>query len=94
MDKQMKKTNKQRLLEKLDKVGCVLGCWDNKIELLTDYSLRKVLAVVDEEHTDVKVSINRKPYVVEIATVDNEKDFSVLSKAEYINRYGSEFFED
>ena len=52
------------------------------------------LAVVDEEHTDVKVSINRKPYVVEIATVDNEKDFSVLSKAEYINRYGSEFFED
>lgn len=90
----MKKTNKQRLVEKLDKVGCVLGCWDNKIELLTDYSLRKVLAVVDEEYTDVKVSINRKPYVVEIATVDNEKDFSVLSKAEYINRYGSEFFED
>lgn len=90
----MKKTNKQRLVEKLEKVGCVLGCWDNKLELLSDYSLRKVLAVVDEEYIDVIISINRKPHVVEIATVDNEKDFSVLTKAEYIDRYGSELFED
>lgn len=89
----MRKTNKQRIIEKVEKVGCTLGCWDSKMEQLTDYSLRKVLAVLDEEYTDVKVCINRKHYVVEIATVDNEKDFNVLTKAEYINRYGSEFFE-
>lgn len=90
----MRKTNKQKLVERIEKLGCTLGCWNEKMELLSDYSLRKVMAVLDEESTDVKVSINRRVHVVEISTVDNEKDFNVLTKAEYINRYGDEFFED
>lgn len=90
----MRKTNKQKLVERIEKLGCTLGCWNEKMELLSDYSLRKIYAVLDEEHTDVKVCINRKHYVVEIATVDNEKDFNVLTKAEYIDRYGNEFYED
>ena len=64
-----------------------IGCYENKLEQLSDYSLRKVLANI-QYSTDVKVSINRKPYIVEIDEVDGEIDFSVLSLKAYESRFG------
>lgn len=32
--------------------------------------------------------------MVEIATVDNEKDFILMTRDEYINRYGNERYKD
>ena len=46
-----------------------------------------------EEATDIIVKVRNKVYVVELTTVDEEKDFNLLTKAEYISRYGSEKFE-
>jgi len=70
--------------------GLILGCYNQKIEELSKTELVKVLDNLSEEWTDVDVTIGKKEYIVEIATVDNERDFDILTKAEYISRYGDE----
>lgn len=88
------KTNKDRVLEVLVKKDLVLGCWDVQMEQLTLKSLKLVLENVGYGGTDIKVPLKRKPHVVQIDEVDNEVDFSIISKAEYIDRYGDEFFDE
>ena len=88
------KKTRQAIVKRVEELGYKMGCWDNKLYLLNPTNLKKVLDNLDQEHTDVKICINRKHHVVEITTVDGEKDFSVLTKAEYIDRYGSEKYED
>lgn len=87
-------TNKELIAQELGKMGFVIGCYDEAMEKLSKKSLKDVLDYMTEEHTDVDVRINRKCYVVEISTVDNEKDFNALTKTEYIARYGTERWED
>lgn len=70
-----------------------IGCYDNDIERLSKKELKKVLDNIFEEATDIIVKVRNKVYVVELTTVDEEKDFNLLTKAEYISRYGSEKFE-
>lgn len=84
-------TNKEIIEIKANKDGLVIGCWDDKMESLNKKELQKVL---DSMEYDVDVKIGRKLHVVEIDVVDNEIDFSVLTKGEYINRYGDERWED
>ena len=50
--------------------------------------------ILKEDATDVDIKIGRKLYVVEINTVDGEKDLNVLSKEEYIECYSSSRWED
>ena len=70
-----------------------IGCYDNDIEMLSKKELKKVLDNIFEDATDIIVQVRSKVYVVELSTVDDEKDFNLLTKAEYISRYGSEKFE-
>lgn len=70
-----------------------IGCYDNDIEKLSKKELKKVLDNIFEEATDIIVQVRNKVYVVELNTVDSEKDFNLLTKAEYISRYGDEKFE-
>lgn len=86
-------TNKERIIKFLKAKGYVVGCWDNKIEQMTLYSLGKMLKSIYDDSTDIIVSINRKVHVVEVCFMDNEVDFTVLTKKEYIDRYGNEKFE-
>lgn len=86
-------TNKERIIKFLDG-DYTIGCWDNKMEQMTLYSLSKFLKQLHYDSTDIIVTINRKVHVVEVNVMGNEIDFSVLTKAEYIDRYGSEKFED
>lgn len=79
---------------KLNELGYTLGIYHPLMEKLSKKALKDVLDMVQEEHTDVDVKINRKLYVVEISTVNNEKDFNVLSQVEYIECYGGERWED
>lgn len=88
------KNNMKVVETKVQELGCKLGVYHPLMERLSKKALGEVLDCIGEESTDVDVKINRKLYVVEINTVDNEKDFKVLSKEEYINRYGSERWED
>lgn len=83
----VKSTNRVKIEKRCDKHNFRIGCYDNKLEQLSDYSLRKVLENI-QYSTDVKISINRKPYIVEIDEVDGEIDFSVTALKEYESRFG------
>lgn len=88
------KSNKNQIIKAIEKNGNILGCYDEAINKLNKRWLNEVIEGINfGDSTDVFVYINRRPYVVEISYVDNEVDFIMLSKAEYIDRYGSEFFE-
>ena len=77
----------------LAKRGYVIGCWDNKMEELSVYMVNKLLNEIYESSTDVKISIKRKPHVVEVSFMDgNEVDFNILTKVEYIIRYGNDLY--
>ena len=86
-------TNKERI-NKFLAGNYTIGCWDEKIEQMSLYSLRKFLKELCFDSTDIIVNIKRKVHVIEVSVVDNEIDFNVLTKAEYISRYGDEKFED
>lgn len=82
-------SNREIIEKKLIEKGYKLGCWSALMELLPKKQLEKVIEnMFYQEDTDV--TIRRKLYVVEIDEVDGEIDFSVLSKEEYISRYGDE----
>ena len=90
-------TNKEKLEEaiKREHEGMIMGGCNDKIELLNKTNIDKVIKGLSYGgSTDVDVYINRKPHVVEISHVDNEIDFGVITKEEYINRYGDERYED
>ena len=89
----MKKNNLDLILSELEKLNMTLGCYDEKINTLDNNNINKVVAAVKWE-SDTIVHINRKIFIVEIDIVDNEVDFNLLSKEEYISRYGSELFEE
>ncbi|MDX5808367.1 hypothetical protein [Bacillus cereus group sp. BfR-BA-02730] len=77
----------EKKIEKMDEYF-ELGCYDSLIENLSIEELNKVLERLEEECTDVAVVMDNKTYVVEIKTVDDEKDLHVLSADEYKRRYG------
>ena len=89
-------TNREKLLKEMKKINdsWEIGTYYDLMEQLSRAQLKKVIDELNSEYTDIDVSINRKPYVVELETIDNEKDFIVITKAEYISRYGDERYED
>jgi hypothetical protein len=89
----MKTTNKEKIQAVVKEHDLKIGCWDKKIELLTQKELKKVLENAPYE-ADTDVFIKKKLHVVEIDIVDGEVDFSVLTQAEYINRYGDERWDN
>lgn len=87
------KTNKERVVKQIEKLGYVLGVYDNGLDLLNERWIKKVVNSIGDDG-DVLVYLNRKKYVVELHTVDNEIDLIMYSKEEYISRYGDEFFRE
>lgn len=88
--------NKLVIENKAKELGFVLGCWDPTLDKLSKVELNKVLGAMKfEEDTDVK--INRKNYVVQIDIVDADFwqiDFNVITRDEYISRYGNERYDN
>ena len=81
--------NEKRLAEVLAEAGYVIGCYDKRLEDLKYMALKKVWDnALMLEHTDVHIKINGVEHIVEIATIDNEKDFNVMTVEEYRNQYG------
>lgn len=88
------KINKQRIEEKLNKEGFIIGCYDNNIDKLNYNNVKKILDNLCFGATDVQVSLNRKKYIIEISDVDNEYDFKMTAKNTYLDRYGDdEYYE-
>lgn len=85
----MKKDNKEVVKKAVEKMGCKLACYTDKINELSKKELQKVLESVKfGDSTDIRVFIRRKKFVVELFRVDNEIDLILLSENEYISRYG------
>lgn len=84
----------EKAIKKLVGNEYTIGCYDPMMEQLKGKNLLKVIENVDCDYTDVKVCADRKRYVVEIATVDCEIDFNVLSKSEYVYAYGQEQYDN
>lgn len=87
-------SNKEVIENKVKLLGLDLGCYNNIIEKIGKKELSKILNELDQEYTDVVVNMRGKIFVVEIATVDREKDFDIKNKAEYIDLYGDEKFDE
>ena len=96
----MKKTNKELIVERIQKlvketgVNFCLGYWDKDIEKVSKKELKKVVDSIYGDSTDVDIYIRKKLYVLQISVVDYEIDFNLLTKEEYISRYGDERWED
>ena len=73
----------------ISKKGFKVGCINRNLDKLTKVAYDKVVQAREEEHADVFVTIRNKLYVVEIATVDDEKDVNIMSGAEYFATYGN-----
>lgn len=86
-------TNEERIQKKLEGTEFIMGGFNDKMELLNIGNLKKVMKDMLYGSTDIDVFVNRKPYVVEVSHVDNEIDFGIITKEEYINRYGSERYD-
>lgn len=86
-------TLKERIEAYLITKDLTLGCYDKALEKLPESELQKVLENAPYQ-ADTDVLVKNKPYVVEIDIVDDEVDFSVLTKSEYISRYGEERYEN
>lgn len=74
-----------------------LTAYSTKLDELTYDNRRKVLDVLSVigfgESTDVDVFLNRVPYVVEITFIDypeRQIDLQMITRENYINRYGEE----
>ena len=75
-----------------------LGCYDKSIEKLDKVELSKVTRNITGDYTDVKVSIGKKQYIIEISWVDGTEsgdkvDFNMLSLEAYESTYGRKFEE-
>lgn len=77
----------------------VLGCYDNDIEKLDKVEVSKITRAITGDYSDVKVSIGKKYYIVEVSWITDtpdgdEVDFIMKSIEEYENQYGRKFEEN
>lgn len=80
---------KNEIIKNIKSIGYELGCYDDLLNKLTNRALKEVMKHLDEESTDVFLMIRNKLYVVEIATVDNEKDIKLYEGLSYFRQYGN-----
>lgn len=82
---------KDSIEQKLEELGFEIGCYCNRIDSLitTKKLLNKVLDNLDQEHTDVFITVRGNLYVIEISTVDNEKDINLYTGVAYFSKYGN-----
>lgn len=82
-------TNREYITKALSKRNLVIGCYSPQMELLSKRSINRVLeASEDNEYADVNVTWKGQKLIVEIATVDQEQDFRVITTSDYIGQYG------
>lgn len=84
--------NREMIQAKVESIDYIMGGYDVAIDRLPKAQLDIILeAVYFGTSTDVAVMYRKKKYVVEIAVVDNEMDFSMMTLDRYLNLYGEEY---
>lgn len=86
----MKKGVKSKILKKILELGYELGSYDDYLdEILSQKEVDKVLDNLDQEYTDIFLTIKKELYVIEIATIEKEKDIKIFKGLEYFRKYGN-----
>lgn len=86
--------NRERLIKAISQFGYSLSIYDHTIDKLSSRTINKIIKSFMGDSTDIDVTLNRKPCVVEMSVVDDEVDITMLTKEQYINRYGDERWEE
>lgn len=86
--------NRERLIKAISQFGYSLSICDHTIDKLSSRMINKITNSFMGDSTDIDVTLNRNPCVVEMSVVDNEVDITMLTKEQYINRYGNERWEE
>ena len=79
--------NCEKIVKRVFKEGYMMGCYDRQLDKLNNQNLKKVLDNI-KWRSDVKVFLNRKPYIVQLDEVNGEIDFNMITLAEYESSYG------
>lgn len=86
--------NRERLIKTISQFGYSLSICDHAIDKLSSRMINKIIKSFMGDSTDIDVTLNRKPCVVEMSVVDDEVDITMLTKEQYIDRYGNERWEE
>lgn len=87
-------TKLHKITERANTLGLTVATYDEGIE---NVSLKQLDAVLDQLEFgtgDIKVSIRKKQYVVEVVIDDNELDLYLITREEYENKYGCDVYEE
>lgn len=76
-----------------DKVDYVCN-FGGRYDVLTKKVADSIVENIDEEYHDFPIKIRNYMVVVEIATVEGEKDITVKSMRSYCDQYGLSHLED
>ena len=86
---------REQIENKVKSLGYEIGCYSKELDtVLTAKALKRVLTALEEEYTDIYLTIRRKLYVVSISTVDNDKDIKLYDGVSYFNQFGLDNLED
>lgn len=81
---------KEEIFKKINDLGFKVGTYDEDISsLVTKKALKTILENLQEEYTDLFITIRKKLYIVSISTVDNEKDILIYKDIEYFRQFGN-----
>ncbi len=90
-------TNKKKIANAINKKlgsNFTIGCWDKDIEKLNQNNLKNIIENLGET-TNVLVNLNRKKFICEMNNIDSELDFRLISRENYISKYGYDpYLED
>lgn len=81
-------TNKEIIENELNSIGYELGCWDNKINEIDKQEIEKIIFYLEEECIDIPIEHKNETHMIELKTVDKEKDLSMMEFNAYKVHYG------
>lgn len=81
---------KKEIVKKINELGFTVGTYDKDISsIITKKALKTILENLEQEYTDLFITIRNKLYIVSISTVDDEKDILIYKDTEYFRQFGN-----
>lgn len=87
-------TKLYKIQERANSLGLTVATYDERIENVSYNQLDEILDQLEFGSGDIKVSIRRKQFIIEVVIDDNEVDLHLLSRDEYENKYGRDLYEE
>lgn len=81
--------NKEMIDLKIRSIGYSLGCYDNSLNILSQYSIENIVNSITGDDTSIFFLENNFLKVVEIMYVDKEVDLYLYKASSYFKKYGN-----